>query len=123
MHPSGDSSGNQPIFPQARFHIRWIHKWKKTFKTSQALHASSSVLDYLHRFSQIVNLWEELKTSHTLVLMHFLCNGPFFLITQDPMCLQSYAIIKKKMLIASSVYAERMADAKTESHMIINLKN
>lgn len=37
------------------------------------------------------------------------------------MCLQNYAM--KKLAIASSVYTEWIADDKTESHMIIILKN
>lgn len=89
MHPDSDSSGNKAIFPEAHFHIRLIHKWMKTFITSQALHANSSVLDYLHRFAQIANPLGEIKNLPYTCFDVFSCNCPFSLITQDPMCLLS----------------------------------
>lgn len=72
--------------------------------TNQILQAHLSVLDCLYRFAQIANPLGEIKNlTHTLVLMHLLCNCPFSLITQDPMCLQIYAV--KSQVSASSVYA------------------
>lgn len=89
-------------------------------QTKPYIHITQSLIIYTS-LDRLPTLWEKLKTSHALILMHFSCNCPFFLITQDPMCLQIYAM--KNLVIASSVYTEWMAYEKTESHMIIILKN
>lgn len=124
MHPSSDSSGNKTIFPQAHSPIRWIHIWMKVVITNQALHAYSSVHDYLYRIAQIANPLGEIKSSHTLVLMHFSCNCPFSLITQNPVCLQIYAM-KTWLLprVFMCLWVLWMADHISESRMIIILKN
>lgn len=91
MHPSSDLSENKTIFPQAHSSIRWINKLIKSSYNKPSL-TCILLSPYLYRIAQIASPLGEIKTSHTLVLMHFLCNCPFFLITQNPVCLQIYVM-------------------------------
>lgn len=123
MHPSSDLSENKTIFPQAHSSIRWINKLIKSSYNKPSL-TCILLSPYLYRIAQIASPLGEIKTSHTLVLMHFLCNCPFFLITQNPVCLQIY-VMKTWLLprVFMCLWALWMADDTSESHMTIILKN